>query len=150
VCRSSDSSYNSTDSSLLTVDYQPRFLGLLSLCVLDLLTWYAHATIGATTITQLRIFEVQQYSSSVAAILAFALHSVLTVIAIETAQKREKNQEYVATGADPGGWMGWLATDSFMYRRHPPLLISHHPCTSIVYYGPSATFHAKFLDQRLS
>ena len=47
VCRSSDSSYNSTDSSLLTVDYQPRFLGLLSLCVLDLLTWHARATTGA-------------------------------------------------------------------------------------------------------
>jgi hypothetical protein len=37
VYRPSDSSYDSTDSSLLTVDYQLRFLGLLSSCVLDLL-----------------------------------------------------------------------------------------------------------------
>ena len=29
VCRCSDSSYNSTDSSLLTIDYQACFLGLL-------------------------------------------------------------------------------------------------------------------------
>jgi hypothetical protein len=28
------------------------------LCVLDLLTWHAHATIGATIITQLRILVV--------------------------------------------------------------------------------------------
>jgi hypothetical protein len=50
VCRSSDSSCNSIDSSLLTVDYKLRFLALLSLCVLDLLIRHAHATIACNGI----------------------------------------------------------------------------------------------------
>jgi hypothetical protein len=41
VCRSSNSSCNLTDSSLLTVDCELCFLALLSLCVLDLLIWHA-------------------------------------------------------------------------------------------------------------
>ena len=43
VCRSSDSSYNSTDLSLVTVDYQLRFLPL-TLCVLNLLIWHTRGT----------------------------------------------------------------------------------------------------------
>jgi hypothetical protein len=49
VCRCSDSSCNSIESSLLTVDYQLRFLALFSLCVLihrrsaDLVCYYAIA-----------------------------------------------------------------------------------------------------------
>ena len=39
MCRSSDSSCNSTDSSLVTVGYQLRFLALLS--ILHLLIWHA-------------------------------------------------------------------------------------------------------------
>ena len=39
VCSSSDSSCNSTDSSLFTVGYQLRFLAL------DLLIWHARGTI---------------------------------------------------------------------------------------------------------
>ena len=41
VCRSSDSSYNSTDSSLVTVGYQLHFLALL--CADLACTWYYHA-----------------------------------------------------------------------------------------------------------
>ena len=42
VCRSSDSSYNLTDSSLVTVGYQLRFWLYF---VLDLLIWHARDTI---------------------------------------------------------------------------------------------------------
>ena len=45
VCRSSDGSYNSTDSSLVTVGYQLHFMILLSLCALHLLIWHACGTI---------------------------------------------------------------------------------------------------------
>ena len=41
VCRSSDSSYNSTDSSLVTVGYRLRFLALLGTRSADLACmWY--------------------------------------------------------------------------------------------------------------
>ena len=43
VRRSSDSSYNCTDSSLVTVGYQLHFLAL---CALDLLIWHARGTIA--------------------------------------------------------------------------------------------------------
>ena len=45
VCISSDSSYNSSDSSLVTVGYQLRCLASPSLSALDLLIWHARGTI---------------------------------------------------------------------------------------------------------
>ena len=41
----SDSYYNSTDSSLVKVGHQLRFLALLSLHALDLLIWHTYGTI---------------------------------------------------------------------------------------------------------
>ena len=43
ACRTSDGSYNSTDSSLATVDYQQSFLAL---CVAKLLIRHVHGIIG--------------------------------------------------------------------------------------------------------
>jgi hypothetical protein len=80
------------------------------------------------------------------------------IASIETAQKREnseKNREYVPTGpgADPGDGVA-IATDSFMYRRHPPMITNQppplHQYSVLWVVTPSATFRAKFLDQRLT